>query len=293
MQFGVSSYSFSPLTANGTMDLLDVPAAAKAIGFDAIEFSAFTLPDNETPLSFAPRVREACDIAQLPVANYAIGADFLNGKNGDWRAEAERLKDEVRVAAILGAKRMRHDASRGFVAEQRGQKSFNAALPTLVQGCRAVTEFAADLGIQTMVENHGFFCQDSDRIEQLIDTVNHPNFGLLLDLGNFLCVDEDPACAVGRLLPYTSHIHAKDFHVKPGTMPNPGEGWFESRAGNYLRGAIIGHGDVPLAQCLRRIVRSGYAGELAIEFEGLEDPTRAVTIGLDNLRRLAGHALDT
>ena len=78
----------------------------------------------------------------------------------------------------------------------------------------AVDEFAADLGIKTMVENHGYFCQDSERVEKLMNAVNHPNFGALVDMGNFLCADEDPARAVGRMAPYAFHCHAKDFHVK-------------------------------------------------------------------------------
>lgn len=285
MRLGVSSYSFSQLVRSGALKQLDVPAKAKELGFECIEFSTFALPPGETPLSFAPHVREAADRAGLPVVNYTIGADFLNGSNGDWKAEAERLKDEVRVAKILGAPGMRHDATRGFAPGHKGPKGFDDALPVLAQGCRAVAEFAAGQGIRTMVENHGFFCQDSARVEKLANAVDHPNFGVLIDMGNFLCADEDPAEAVGRLMPCASHVHAKDFHVKAGTAPNPGAGWFQSRAGNYLRGSIIGHGAVPIAQCLRVMKKAAYNGVLSIEFEGLEDPLKGLAIGLENLKR--------
>ena len=285
MKIGVSSYSFSRLVNQGAMDQLEVPAKAKEMGFDVIEFSTLALPDGETPLSFAPRVREACDAVGLDIANYTIGADFLNGSGGDVQAEAERLKDEVRVAEILGAPGMRHDATRGFPPGRPGAKSFDAAVPALAEGCRAVTEFAAEKGIQTMVENHGFFCQDSNRVEKLVSAVDHPNFGVLVDMGNFCCVDEDPALAIGRLMPYAFHVHAKDFHLKAGTLPNPGTGWFQSRGGNYLRGAIVGHGDVPIVQCLRVMKAAGFDGVLSIEFEGMEEPLQGIELGLENLRR--------
>ncbi|MDZ4198295.1 MAG: sugar phosphate isomerase/epimerase family protein [Kiritimatiellia bacterium] len=290
MKLGVSSYSFHQRVSKGLMSQLDVIPAAKEMGFDVIEFSTFTLPAGETPLTFAPRIREACDRANLPIANYTIGADFLNGCKGDWKAEAERLKDEVRVARILGAPGMRHDATRGYLAEHKGPRGFDDALPTLIRGCRAVTEFAADLGIKTMVENHGYFCQDSERVEKLANGVNHPNFGLLADMGNFMCADEDPARALGRVMPLAVHVHAKDFHLKPGSGPNPGQGWFRSRAGNYLRGSIIGHGVVPIAQCIGIMKRAGYDGVLSIEFEGLEDPLKGIAIGLENLRRFTAEA---
>ena len=226
--------------------------------------------------------------AGLPIANYTVGADFINGSGGNWKDEVERVKDEVRIAHLLGAPGMRHDATRGFTNGHPGGRSFDDALPILVPAIRAVAEFAADLGVRTMVENHGLFCQDSERVERLVNGVNHENFGVLIDVGNFLCVDEPPDTAVGRLIPYAFHVHAKDFHTRPGTAPDPGEGWFRTRGGNYLRGAIVGHGEVPLASCLHVLSRHGYDGVLSIEFEGLEHPVDGVRIGLDNLRRYLG-----
>jgi len=290
MKIGVSSYSFSRLVRSGAMAQMDIVAKAKEIGFDVIEFSTIAVPKGETLPEYAKKLRAECERVGLPVVNYTIGADFLNGSGGDWKREVERLKDEVRVAQILGAPSMRHDASRGYVPEDPCPRGFDDALPTLVKGCRAVTEFAADLGIRTMVENHGFFCQDSERVEKLINGVAHENFGWLVDMGNFLCADESPATAVGRAMPYALHVHAKDFHVKSGAGTAPGEGWFQSRGGNWLRGAIIGHGDVPVMQCLRIMKNADYDGVLSIEFEGLEDPIRGMTIGLTNLRRYVAEA---
>lgn len=285
MKIGVSSYSFSRLVNSGAMSQLDIIPKAKEMGFDVIEFSTFALPEGETPLTFAPRVKEECDRVGIDIANYTIWGDFINGSNGNWKDEAERLMGEVRVAQILGSPSMRHDATWGFSADYKGARSFDNALPTLAKGCRAVTEFAADLGIKTMIENHGYFAQDSERVEKLICSVDHPNFGALVDMGNFLCVDEDPAKAVGRMMPYAFHVHAKDFHVKTGTASNPGSGWFSSRGGNYLRGAIIGHGEVPIVQCLKIMKGKKYDGVLSIEFEGIEEPLSGISIGLENLKR--------
>jgi sugar phosphate isomerase/epimerase len=284
MKIGVSSYSYSRLVRGGQIKQIEVPAYAKKVGFDVVEFSTIAVPEGETLDHFAPILREECDKVGIPIANYTIGADFLRAPGG-WKSEVERLKGELKIAKILGVPGMRHDATAGFPANHLGGKSFDDALPTLAKGCRAVTEIAADMGIRTMVENHGQFCQDSERVEKLICAVAHPNFGALIDMGNFLCADENPGQAVGRLLPYCFHTHAKDFHVKPGTAPAPGVGWFLSRGGNFLRGAIIGHGDVPVTQCLRRIRQAKFDGVLSIEFEGMEDVLTGIELGLQNLRR--------
>lgn len=285
MKTGVSSYSFSKLIRNGSMTEFDIIEKAAGMGFDVIEFSGLHVPEGECIIDYAHRINDACKSAGIEMGNYTIGADFLTGSDGNWEKEVARVKKEVDVAAALGSPGMRHDATRGFKPGYPGISTFEAALPVLIKACRMVTEYAEGFGIRTMVENHGYFCQDSDRVEKLISGVNHENFGALVDIGNFLCVDEDPAKAVGKLMSVAFHVHAKDFHVKPGTCPFPGEGWFETRAGNYLRGSIIGHGDVPVQQIIKIVKKSGYDGTISIEFEGIEDPLLGISLGLENLKK--------
>ena len=213
---------------------------------------------------------------------FCVGADFLNR---DTDAEIERVKGMVDVAEAFGTKLMRHDATPGYPNTIKTGRSFDTVLPTLARAYREVTEYAEKKGIRTCIENHGFFAQDPERVEKLINAVGHPNFGALVDIGNFACTDADHNYAVGLMAPYAFHVHAKDFHKRSGSLDNPGEGWFMSRGGNYLRGAIIGQGDVPVRQCINTLKRAGYGGVLSIEFEGMEDPLKGIRIGVDNLRR--------
>lgn len=293
MKFGVSSYSYSRLVNSGAMAQKDVIAKAKEMGFDTIEFSTIAVPEGKTLKDFAKELRDEADRVGIPISNYTIGADMLNGSKGDQEAEIARVCGEVDIAEILGCSGMRHDCSGGVFPENwKGAKTFDAALERMANGCRKVTEYAASKGIKTMVENHGYFCQDSLRVEKLVSTVAHPNFGLLIDMGNFICADDDPEKAVGRLAPFAFHCHAKDFHLKPGTMPWPGEGWNMTRSGNWWRGAIIGHGNVPVWQCIRILVSKGYNGVLSVEFEGMEDVLKGIELGQKNLRRFV-HMAET
>ena len=286
MKLGVSSYSYTGAVKDGTIDFLEIPARAKETGFDEVEFSAFILPEGESTRDFAAKLKAKCLEAGIDIGNYTIGGDMLAGSGGDLAAEVERLKGEVDVAEILGSPRMRHDAARGVPEGSPHFVGFDDVLPRIADGCRAVAEYAAGKNIKTMVENHGFFAQDSERVEKLVRKVAHHNFGLLIDIGNFLCADEDPVCAVGRLVPYAFHVHAKDFHTRSGNEMDPGEGWFLSRGGNYLRGAVAGHGNVGLFQCLKKLKNSGYEGTVSLEFEGIEESLKGIRIGYANLRRI-------
>ena len=158
-------------------------------------------------------------------------------------------------------------------------------MPTLAKRVSEISDYAKTKGIKTSVENHGFICQDPDRCERLFNAVKSDNFGLLCDMGNFLCADADPAKAVSTVAPYAVFAHAKDFYVKAGNTDNPGAGYMTTRGGNYIKGTIIGHGDVPVKQCLKILKRAGYDGFVSLEFEGMEENIEALTIGLANLRR--------
>ncbi len=283
MKFSVSVYSFMQYIQDGRLTPFSCIEKVKEMGFDAIEYVDFAFPEDEDPTEYAKKLRAEADRVGLAISNYAVGADFLNGSDGDLEAEVERLKGQVDIAAILGCPTMRHDVTGGIA--NRTYQGYDNVVERLAKGCRAVAEYAAQKGIRTMTENHGFFSQDSLRVEKLINTVASDNFGQLVDMGNFLCADDDPVTAVGRCAPYAFYVHAKDFIVKSGQGVNPGQGFFLSRGGNFLRGTIVGHGDVPVVQCLRALKGAGYDGYIAIEFEGMEDCVKGVAIGLENLKR--------
>lgn len=285
MKIGVSSYSFQQLISAEKENQLSIIKIAKNMGFDGIEFTDLSVPEGLTEEQYASEIKNECEKHSLPVISYTVSADLLKMKERRNDEEIERVCRKLDIAKLLGARTLRHDAAWGINENEKSFTGFENALPVLVDGCRRITNYGKSLGISTMIENHGFFCQQSDRVERIITGVSDPNFGALIDIGNFCCADEENSAAVGRLLPYAKHIHAKDFHIKSGNSADPGEGFFRSRGGNFLRGAIIGHGDVPVYQCISNIKASGYDGFISVEFEGLEDCLKGIEIGLQNLRR--------
>ena len=121
--------------------------------------------------------------------------------------------------------------------------------------------------------------------------VNHPNYGLLLDTGNIICVDEDPGVAAWRLAGRAEIVHLKDFYIRrrdPGdtTQFDCGGHWFRSYAGKYLRGSILAQGDLDIWEILGELKKAGFDGNLMIEFEGLEEPAYATAVSLANARRI-------
>ena len=280
MKIGVSSYSFSKYMHQTGADYFAVCDLAKKMGYDAIEFIDLSL-DVQPAASLtelAQAIRRHCEEINLPIAAYTVGADFLRPN------EVQAVRDKVDIAEALGAKVLRHDAAWSLPEGMDWRQLIEKIAPDV----RRVTEYAAQKGIRTCTENHGYILQDAERVETLIRTVNHPNYGWLVDMGNFLCADEEPRHAVGVAAPYAVHAHVKDFLYKSGQEDMPVGGWFGTRGGNYLRGTVIGHGVVPVRACVHILQNAGYDGYLSVEFEGREETLPALENAREYLRKLLG-----
>ena len=281
MNIAVSSYSFQQYIRAGKMTQFDCVAKAKELGFDAIEFIVLDGENLEEQKEHARKLREEADRVGIEINAYTISACLYKDTQEEMDAEVERLKRQLDVAKILGVHVMRHDICYKL-GKAGNARSFDLMLPTIAENARKVADYAQSLGIKTCSENHGMIAQDSDRVERLFNAVNHDNYGLLVDMGNFLCVDENPVTAVSRVAPYAIHAHAKDMLVKD--HPFPGYRML-TRGGNYLMCTTVGEGDVPIEQCLRILKKAGYEGYLSIEFEGNEDCIEGISKGLKNLKK--------
>ena len=265
MRYSVSTYSFGGYASRGVPFMID---EAARLGFDGIEYCVDGEFSDDELRSFSKRARDA---GLSPVCS-CVGADFLN---------CESVERATRRAAALGVPLLRHDISRGLKGGL-SDRDYTDALPVLADACRWIAEYARSFGVRTCTENHGYFSQDAARVLSLYKAVGDDNFGLLCDIGNFMCADEDPVASVAAVAPYAVHVHAKDFYLFRGKEPT-GNGWFPTRGGDFLKGAIIGEGDARVGESLFALRSAGYDGFVTVEFEGVEDNLVGIARGLEFL----------
>ncbi len=286
MKIGLSTYSLLDAINAGEMDILDVVEWIADNGGEHMEIVpyGFTLVDN---IELADAVREKAKEVGIELSNYALPGNFVQETEEEFEQEVARLKEHVDLIHRMGIKHMRHDViAFSLPPEKRTIAHFEESLPKIVEGSQRIADYAAQFGITTTIENHGAAVQHSDRVQRVIQAVDRPNFKTTLDIGNFLCVDEDPIVGVKKNLPYASLIHFKDFYIRPFDQ-NPGGGkWFRTANDNYLRGAIVGQGDINIRTIVKLIKDSGYDGYVTLEFEGMEECREASRIGMENLKRL-------
>ena len=270
--FGFSSYSFHSKLSTGEMTLPQVIEWVAASEGEHLELAVLgddadsPIPNISSDPTYVDQIRAAAETAGVPLTSLAIGANLSTGDP----QQIERVTQYVDLAERLGITRMRHDVVPHAGHEGDDTPLFEQVLPSIVAASKEIAQYAAAKGITTSLENHGFFVQSAERVRRIIHAVDEPNFLTTLDVGNFVCVDESPEVSVAQNIPYAMVVHFKDFYLRPADAA-PGAGWFRSRGGKHLRGAVVGNGDIDLRAVARAIKESDFAGFAAIEFEGWED----------------------
>ncbi|WEK04934.1 MAG: sugar phosphate isomerase/epimerase [Candidatus Devosia phytovorans] len=288
MKLGLSSYSFRPILADGSLTIEGLFDWLKAQGAEHLEIATFSFAEAGKEKGYdlsveheaIARIEAAVARTGVPVSGLCMAASFISP--GERQGQIDMVKRHVDLCKRLGAPFLRHDVV-PWAYRLTDTAEFELEFPGIVSACREIAEYGATQGVVTSVEDHGFFMNSSERIRRLLHAVDHPNFRLTVDVGNFLCVDDEPHVATKACLPYASFVHVKDFYVR-GFEPGPG--WLETYGGQYIRGSIFGFGDLDTHALLESVVASGYDGFVSLEYEGGEPSLQGCEIGLNNLRRM-------
>jgi L-ribulose-5-phosphate 3-epimerase len=104
------------------------------------------------------------------------------------------LQDCLDIAKNLGS-----DVVSFWSGTSTDDSTHRMLMTRLVDGCKRFSDAAAQKNIRLAFEPEpGMFIDTMDKFAELHDKVNHPNFGLTLDVGHLVCLNE---------LPISKHIH--------------------------------------------------------------------------------------
>ncbi|QQA43172.1 sugar phosphate isomerase/epimerase family protein [Pelagovum pacificum] len=255
-----------------------VELATFTIGPGMQDMMSYRLADDPEVLN---RLTTASANSGVLLSGLCISASFL-GSAEERQAQIDRAKSYVELCAHLGVGFLRFDVV-PWPLRLENYAQFEREFPSIVAVCREIAEHGETHGVMTSIEDHGFFMNGSERVRRLIHAVDHPFFRMTLDVGNFLCVDEDALIGTQACLPHAAFVHLKDFHIRKHA---PGEGWLETYHGRHILGSIFGHGDMDTHKVIELMLRSGYDGFVSLEFEGLESSLVGCEMGLANIRRM-------
>jgi sugar phosphate isomerase/epimerase len=255
LKVSCNAYSFAKLLGTGGTGTLSLVAftefCAKA-GFDAIDPTGYYFPGYEKNGLGVPTdkfifnlKRRAFDLG-LGISGTGIGNNFTTADQAARALDVQRIKKWIEVAAKLGAPVLRVFADTQMRAETWQSVSKGAKRDEvekwLADDIRECANCGEKFGVIIGVQNHGDFIRTADDQIALIQRIDSPWCGAIVDTGYYRAADNYAEMA--KAAPY-----AVNWQVKQGT-----EG-VENEAS----------APTDLIRLLKIVRASGYRGYLPIE----------------------------
>ena len=225
-------------------------------GIELFENNDLGVPDLEV----ARRIRGKSLELDVAVCCMSKGADLMAQ---DQKTVVNMVKDYINVAEIAGAPYIHFTVFPGLAHNTLGVNR-KKLIQTTTPAIRELCDYAGEKGISCLLEGQGYYANGLEAMVDLVSEVDHPNLGIAADLGNVICVDEEPERFVGYFAPLVRHVHVKDMDYSPvpreGGLP-----WRPTRGGNWFRRCDLGTGVVNIEKCLQILKKVGYTGNFVIE----------------------------
>jgi len=264
---------------NGTMTFHEAVDYVKQLGVDAIE--PYNRSEFQTPsVENAKKLRDYAAEQGVGISCFSMMGNLALK---DQKAEIERLKGFIDTAAAMGSPYFHHTLIPGLTFGGDG-RSFKEYLNYVVPAARELYDYAEQQGVKCCYEDQGFVFNGVHRFDDLLGEMERP-VGVVADLGNILFVGDTPEAFVARFASRICHVHVKDYLSKDARWSNPGQGWYVTRDGGFLRGTIVGHGVVCFERVFTILNDAGYDGYFSLECDCMEEIFKAQKLSIENMRR--------
>ncbi len=274
MKISGYSYSFGGMIRRVEVDHRVVIQFFRDLDIKAIEIYDPYVRDTDIPI-----IIDALTEAEMTVSMYDITCDVASRDPSVRQARTEGFHERLRLASKVGATKvliLPGDPEDDMKVEECHEWLIEAITKSLL--------VSKELGITLTIANLGFAAKTYGSSDYLVAICRGAGqeLNITYDVGNFLMANEDSIEALNKVFPHTIHVHFKDWEI----VPSEREGAYPGMDGRLYMGKALGEGIVNLPGAVARLKELNYNGYLSVEYEGIEDPWKAVTRGITYLRTL-------
>jgi len=214
----------------------------------------------------------------LGVCCVSTHQSFVKPKREEIMENVEHTKKCIEIAYELGCPSIRINTGRWGTAKDFDELMANRGVePVLpgyteddgfkwcIEGITGCLAKAQECGVVLALENHWGLARTPEGLLRILNSIQSPWLGGLMDTGNFLFPPYKEA-AYDKL----AQIAPKAVYVQAKTYPGGGE-WYELNI-DYKRIAKV-------------LADAGYGGWVSLEMEGKQDPDIAVPASIAQLRK--------
>jgi L-ribulose-5-phosphate 3-epimerase len=268
---GVSTYSFWQF--NGPKENTPIEYCidqAARMGFDGIELLLVQMTSEEK--SYLNKLKKLAFHSGLDLMGFSTHQGYVFPEKEKRDEEIRKTINQIELAYELGIPTMRLNTGRWGTSGSFDELMANRGIEPVLQGYTEDDGFiwvidaiekcvykAEECGVVLGLENHWGMGRTADGVQRIVNAINSPWLMVTLDTGNFL---EDPYDQLEQLAGQAILIQAKTYY---------GGGKWYTLDLDYPR----------IGEIMRK---AGYKGYISLEFEGNEDPLKAIPESLEVLR---------
>jgi sugar phosphate isomerase/epimerase len=249
-KISLAEWSLHRALKGGKIDNLDFPKIAKEeFGIDGVEYVNQFFKDKAEDAKYLTELKKRCEDNGVESVLIMIDGEGAIG-DPDEKKRKQAVENHYRwvaAAKFLGCHSIRVNAQSGGTYEEQVARA--------ADGLSMLSEYAKNVDINVIVENHGGLSSNGQWRAQVIRRVNMSNCGTLPDFGNFRTGRDkktgkdtwyDRYMGMSALMPFAKAVSAKshDFD-EDGNEINT----------DYLK-------------VMQIVLDAGYHGWVGIEYEG-------------------------
>jgi sugar phosphate isomerase/epimerase len=268
------------LCKDGTMTVSQWIQLASSLDVHGLEwYAGFLEMSDQTNW---PRFRQQVDDIGMVVPMMCCSPDFTHPEAAFRAREVAKQKHWIDMTHALGG-----SYCRVLSGQRRPELSIDEGVELAAASIEACLPYAEEHGITLILENHykddfweyPEFAQKADVFCQLVDRIDHPNFGVNYDPSNTYLAGEDPIELLKRVSHRVVTMHASDRYLIEGTIEDlrreeGGETGYAKRLSHGEIGKGLNDYDAIFSE-LRRV---GFDGWISIEdgVDGMDQLARSV-----------------
>ena len=269
------------LCKDGSMTVSEWIQLADTLEVEGLEWYAGFLEMADQ--SNWPRFREEVEATGRSIPMMCCSPDFTHPDKAFRDAEINQQKRWIEMTDALGG-----GYCRVLSGQRRPELSIDEGVRLAAESIKACLPFAEERGITLILENHykddfwsyPEFAQEADVFCQLVEAIDHPNFGVNYDPSNTYLAGEDPVELLKRVSHRVVTMHASDRYLAEGTLEDlrREEGGAEGYA-KRLRHGEIGQGLNDYDAIFSELKSKGFDGWISIEdgVDGIDQLARSVS----------------
>ena len=245
LKTSLNAYSFNKSLTDGSMSIDELIEFCSVTGFDGVDITAYYFKGYPKipPDDYLFDIKRKAFKAGLEITGTGVRNDFTIADKAKREGEVQLVKNWIEAASKIGA-----PVVRIFSGTQK-----NEGIPReqvtewMLKDIQTCVDYGKQHGVIIGMQNHNDFIRTADQVISIVEKINSPWFGIVLDIGSYRI--NEPFAEIEK-----SIRHAVNWQVKEKMFINGKEA------------------DTDLNKLITMIKASGYRGYLPIETLGEGDP---------------------